>query len=595
MTRNLFSNSLYVGLAFLAALFVIPHIADSAYVFHIFILICVFGALSTAWNIVGGFAGQLSLGHAVYYGIGSYVGVLCLIRFGLSPWIGMFIGAALASLVSVLISWPTLRLRGPFFTLASIAILEVVRLLVIHEAGLTGGSSGLSIPLKLGFKWMVFQEKSSSFNLAFVFLLSTLAVAYAIRNSKFGFSLFAVREREDAARAVGINVVRVRILASVVSAALTSAIGTFYAVYLTYIDPEATFSLGLSIQIAMFALIGGLGTVFGPLIGTSVVLPLAELTRAWLGTQSSGLHGTIYGVILVATVLIAPRGIVGALSSFFHRKSEGEEVAVSDVDRDNKSPTMVNRKSASGSTPVLRAEGLHKSFGGLLATNDVSIELIKGEILGVIGPNGAGKTTLFNQLSGFITPDRGAVSVLSADGTWLKPTSAAAFARAGVGRTFQIAQPFSGLTVLENVMLGAFLSVDSVSKAREFALETLDLTGLLKQASKEARSLTVSGLKRLEIARALATRPRILLLDEVMAGLSPTDIQSAVELIKKVRDSGVSVLLIEHQMQATMALCDRIVVLDLGAVLTSGAPSQVVKDPRVIEAYLGKGFTHVEN
>jgi len=601
MTKKSKNPLRVLGLVFLTALLAIPYAVQSDYLFHLFILICVFGSLATAWNIVGGFAGQLSLGHAVFYGIGSYSAALLLARYGLSPWIGMLAGMLASAVVAVLVSWPTLRLRGPFFALASIAILEVIRLLVLHESDWTGGSSGVSLPLDIGLQWMVFREKGYSFALAYLFLCVTLLAAHGIRRSRFGFSLFAVREREDAARAVGIDVVRVRIAAAVASAMLASMIGTYYAVYLTYIDPDTTFSLALSIQMAMFALIGGLGTVLGPLVGAAVVMPVAELTRAWLGSYGNGLHGTIYGIILVAAVVLAPRGIVGSLQQWMDRRSAtGPSSAGSagSIGPDGGTSGRNGQEGMGGQRggiPVLRAAGLRKSFGGLAATRDVSIELMRGEILGVIGPNGAGKTTLFNQLSGYIAPDEGTVQVLAGDGTWRKPRTACEFARCGVGRTFQIAQPFSGLSVLENVMLGAFMHTDDPVRARASAREILAVTDLAPHADKEARSLTIGGLKRLEIARALATRPSVLLLDEVMAGLNPADIDRAVALIRRVRDAGVSVLLIEHQMQATMALCDRIVVLDLGAVLTCGAPADVVRDERVVEAYLGKGFSHAES
>ncbi len=230
----------------------------------------------------------------------------------------------------------------------------------------------------------------------------------------------------------------------------------------------------------------------------------------------------------------------------------------------------------------------------LHATNNVSLTLHEGEILGVIGPNGAGKTTVFNQLSGFIRPDSGTVSVRGPKG-WEQPADSQAFARAGVGRTFQIAQPFSGLSVLENIMLGAFLHTSDRREAEAIARQVAELTELSGSLDAEARSLTVGGLKRLEVARALATRPRILLLDEVMAGLNPTDVERAIRMVRRVRDAGVSVLLIEHLMQATMALSDRILVINVGQVLTSGAPQEVVNDPQVIEAYLGKEYLHAQH
>ncbi|WP_250477918.1 MULTISPECIES: branched-chain amino acid ABC transporter ATP-binding protein/permease [unclassified Caballeronia] len=588
MFPNLLHPRGYMGALALLALLAVPFALQSPFAFHLAVLVCIFGALATAWNIVGGFAGQLSLGHAVFYGIGSYAATLLVIDFGITPWLGMFAGAAISAAAAIVIAYPTLRLRGPFFALATIAFLEVCRLLTVHEESWTGGSAGLNVPLNIGLQWMVFREKWAYLLIAFGFLLVTLWAAWLIRRSRFGFYLIAVREREDAARAVGVNAVKVKIGAAVISAVLTSMIGSFHAMYLTFIDPSAAFSLELSVQIAMFALIGGLGSVAGPLAGTVLVLPIAELARGWLSSFGSGTHGFVYGVVLVLVVLFIPRGLVGHLGAYVLRFIDRLPGARTPAPEPAKSIAPADALPLG--TPLLKAEHLKKRFGGLVATDDVSLTLHAGEILGVIGPNGAGKTTVFNQLSGFIRPNEGIVKIRLADGTWAEPRTPDAFAKDGIGRTFQIAQPFAGLSVLENIMLGAFMNTRVRMEAESIAREVAEITDLTSLLDTEARSLTVGGMKRLEVARALATRPRALLLDEVMAGLNPADIARAISMVRRIRESGIAVLMIEHMMQATMALSDRIIVINAGRMLKEGKPSDVVNDPEVIQAYLGKGY-----
>ena len=589
-----------LGLLFLLPAAIIPALDAEGAAFwqHIFVTIFVFAAMSCAWNIIGGFAGQLSLGQTIFYGIGGYTAALLNQNFGIIPWLAGPLGALIAIIVAIAISWPCLRLRGPFFALSTIAFLEVIRLLAIHFKDFTGGSAGLPIPMfvgtemRIGWAWMLFREKENYLVIAFGLLLLCLGASWLVRRSRLGFYLVAVREREDAAKAVGVNTTAVKLSAFALSAALTSLVGTFHGVYLNFIDPETMFSLPLAIQIAMFPLIGGLGTVTGPVWGTLLVVPIAEFARGWLGAAANGLHGLVYGVVLVLVVLTMPHGLVGSIGPWLRRRFA---TALPDAAGAVAPPPA----SAAGSVrapigePILEARDLVRRFGGLVATSDVSVTLRQGEVIGVIGPNGAGKTTLFNLLSGFLPPSAGSIRVRGADGTWQQPSTPHQFAAAGVARTFQVVQPFAGLSVRENVMLGAFHHAHSAVEARRLAEEVLATVGLGNAMDMPARSLTIAGAKRLEVARALAMKPRVLLLDEVMAGLNPADVGASVELLKRVRDSGVSILAIEHVMAAVMALSDRIVVINSGKMIAEGTPSEIAHNPILLEAYLGEDYVHV--
>lgn len=586
-------GGIYV-LLLLAGLLIVPVLIGNDFVYHIFITICLFGGLATAWNMIGGFAGQLSLGHAMYYGVGAYTGMI-LVNAGISPWLGMFVGAAVSAVTGVLIAYPCFRLKGPFYALASIAFLEVFHVLAIESKWLTGGANGMMVPLQVGWEWMIFKERLPSLVIVFGLLCFTLLAAQVMRHRRLGFYLIATRERESAAKGAGIPTVRVRLYAAAISSALVSMLGTFHAMYLTFIEPESAFSLVFSIQIVLFALVGGIGTVFGPLLGAILLVPITEISRGLLGASALGLHGFVYGVILMLVVVFMPDGLVSVLPKRLRAALDPEKF---DDTTDEVVPDAaideVRAEAVQGQVrppigdEILRVDGLVKNFGGLKVTQDVSLNLRQGEVLGIIGPNGAGKTTLFNMLSGFLEADSGSVALMDTNGNVHQPRKPSEFVALGVGRTFQIVQPFAAMTVEENIMVGAFHRYPGVDDAREEARAIATELGMAKFLHEEARNLPIGGLKRLEIARVMAMRPRILLLDEVMAGINPSDLIEAIRLIKMIRDSGVSIIAIEHVMRAVMELSDRVLVINSGAVIAEGDPETVVHNEAVIEAYLGK-------
>lgn len=290
---------------------VLPQVMTNPYKLQIFILIFLYAAAAGAWNIIGGYGGQISLGHVAFFGIGAYVTALLYLHFGLTPWIGMFIGAILSSVVACLISYPCFKLRGPFFTLATLAFAEVLRLLCIWARPVTGGQVGVTILFKPGFANMQFIGKMPYYYISLILMLAILGISIYIERSKFGYYLTALKEDHDAAEALGINTARCKLYATAISGFLTAICGAFYAQLLLFIEPASVFTQNLSNQFAMMAVVGGAGTAIGPIIGSFILTPLNELLRGTLGGDFQGLNFVIFGLILILVVTFMPNGIVG--------------------------------------------------------------------------------------------------------------------------------------------------------------------------------------------------------------------------------------------------------------------------------------------
>lgn len=302
--------TLALGALITILLLLVPQWTDDAYWLNLGVTVMIWAALATAWNISGGFAGALSLGHAAFLGIGAYTATLLFLRVGLTPWLGMVVGAALAALLGALLGIITLRLKGPFFVLATLAFGMVVHILVVNWRSLTRGAAGLLLPFDGGGANMLFEDFSSYWYLGLGLLAMTLAISLLIERSPLGYFLVAVREDEDAARSLGVRVVRSKVLATTISAALSAMAGSVYAVFLQYIDPSITTAFEHSVRAALVAIVGGVGTTLGPTLGALIVIPLSELLRARVG---GGPALVIYGALLTVIVLKTPRGMVAVL------------------------------------------------------------------------------------------------------------------------------------------------------------------------------------------------------------------------------------------------------------------------------------------
>jgi branched-chain amino acid transport system permease protein len=300
--------------AFVLLFILVLLVTKNPFYTHILILICFYAMLSIAWNLIGGFGGQLSLGHSAFLGVGAYTAGIMYVRLGFSPWIGMLAAFILASILALVIGYPCFRLRGPFFTLATLAIVEVLRVLAIQLRGITFGSRGISIPPTPGWNNFMFVDRTNYLLIIGIALIIVFVISKIIENGKIGLWAIALKEDEDAARSLGIDTLQLKIILLVISAAIFAFGGVFYAQYFIYFEPITVFNINLSIRVALISIIGGISTSFGPILGAIVLIPIDEFLRAWLGGRFPGLPQAIYGLLLVIVVLRMPNGVLPMLN-----------------------------------------------------------------------------------------------------------------------------------------------------------------------------------------------------------------------------------------------------------------------------------------
>ncbi|MCC7549670.1 MAG: branched-chain amino acid ABC transporter ATP-binding protein/permease [Burkholderiales bacterium] len=533
--------------------------------------------MGLAWNVLSGYSGFVSFGHAAFFGLGAYFVALTQIAWNLTPWFGIPAAGLVGALAGLIVGIPTFRLRGHYFALAMLAY--PLALMYVFE---WLGYQELALPMQRDapLAYMQFDDHRAYTWLATGLMVFAMLLTARIERSRFGLSLIAIKEDEAAAEAAGVHARRWKLRAITLSGALAGIAGGLYAVVLLVVTPPAVFGMLVSAQALIVAMFGGVATIWGPVIGALVLVPLSEILHAQLADKIPGIQGVVYGLAIIAVILVAPEGVVWKWRA--RRRGGAEEKPVEDRSIPSSEPVRPDTRQA----PVIfEARDLSKSFGGLQAVRSVSLQVRQGEILGVIGPNGAGKTTLFNLLNGFVAPDAGSILLEGRDVTGSSPPQLCA---AGIGRTFQVARPFRRMSLLDNVIVAAWLHERSEASARALALEALVLVGLGAYVRRTAGALSNKQLRLLEIARALAARPRILLLDETMAGLTATEVEELMTLVRTLAARGLTIVIIEHTMQAMVRLVDRFVVLDGGAVLTEGEPARVTRDPAVIDAYLGR-------
>ena len=598
----------------LVALAVFPLVSNDLYYQTMLILTFLLAIGATGWNVMGGYAGYISLGNSAFIGLGGYTTGILAARDNVSPFLGCLAGGLVAAAAAAILSLVTSRTRGMYFIIVTFAMLELLGIVATIWSGLTGGSQGLALPVPT---WSLNYQNWPFYYPLLALLVLAVAVSAWVRRSKLGLGLFAISDDEDKAAGLGLAVSAYKLIAFVLGGAFLGVAGGIYAYYVSFLNVSAVFDIVTSMLIVLSALLGGRGTLWGPVLGAFIIEPLANLTSTSLGGADAGsIRLLLFGGLLGLVVLFLPRGLLPTMSAWKnHRQTQGQatddpertrlplagrilragDQAGGEPDFTHRSPPPTGDRPAAragvSAGPVLAVRALSRSFGGLRAVDDVDLDLEPACVTGLLGPNGSGKTTLFNLIDGTVRASSGQLTLA---GHRVERSRRQARAHVGLARTYQLPRLFPSLTVLENVVLAerrfslARLLLPRITAAeRARAMTALADLGLAQYAAASPATLSYGQRKLIELAQVLWLDPALVLLDEPAAGISPALSQRLAGIIGRLRAEGVGVLLVEHDVAFLASLSDWVYVMANGKIIASGTVAEVSADRAVVDAYLG--------